>query len=153
MAQSGVLHRVLPGADAPSLTRLTYLQPEADPVARLAALGGQREGLRLSRADARRVETLREAAESGEGPGALGYRLGEADAIAATLLRAALTETVPPEHAASQAAHGATQTLPVSADDLMPALSGPSLGARLKELEARWIASGFTLTRQELLGS
>ena len=28
---------------------------------------------------------------------------------------------------------------------------GPALGAKLKELEARWIASGFTLSREQLL--
>jgi poly(A) polymerase len=39
----------------------------------------------------------------------------------------------------------------VKARDLMPELQGPALGARLKELEDRWIASGFRLTRDELL--
>ena len=34
----------------------------------------------------------------------------------------------------------------------MPALNGPELGAKLKELETRWIASNFTLTRAQLLG-
>jgi poly(A) polymerase len=34
----------------------------------------------------------------------------------------------------------------------MPGLQGPALGARLKELEARWIASDFALSREALLG-
>jgi poly(A) polymerase len=30
-------------------------------------------------------------------------------------------------------------------------LQGPALGDRMREIEACWIASGFTLTRAELL--
>ena len=33
----------------------------------------------------------------------------------------------------------------------MPALHGEALGARLKELEARWLASDLTLDREALL--
>ena len=33
----------------------------------------------------------------------------------------------------------------------MPALDGPALGARLLDLQERWIASGFSLTRKDLL--
>ncbi|MFZ9134034.1 MAG: hypothetical protein ACO21B_12585, partial [Gemmobacter sp.] len=40
-----------------------------------------------------------------------------------------------------------------AAADLIPAHEGPALGARLAALEARWIASGFTLTREALLES
>ncbi|MCO6384370.1 CCA tRNA nucleotidyltransferase [Oceanicola sp. 502str15] len=151
MAASGVLHHVLPGADAPTLTRFIHFAPSPDATARLAALGGSRDGLRLSRAEDRRVETLLTAAASLAPPAALAYHHGEADALAAIRLRAAQTETVPPENAASEARHGAAQTFPVAAADLMPQLSGPALGARLKELESRWIASGFTLGREELL--
>ncbi|TKA95670.1 CCA tRNA nucleotidyltransferase, partial [Cereibacter changlensis] len=46
----------------------------------------------------------------------------------------------------------AAAKLPVSAADLMPALQGAALGARLREIEARWIASGFRLSREALLG-
>ena len=45
----------------------------------------------------------------------------------------------------------AAAVLPVKAADLMPDLLGPELGAKLKQIEARWIASNFTLTRDELL--
>ena len=40
---------------------------------------------------------------------------------------------------------------PVTAADLMPALQGEALGARLKELESRWLASGLALSREDLL--
>ena len=33
----------------------------------------------------------------------------------------------------------------------MPRLQGAALGAALRAAEARWIASGFTLTRAQLL--
>ena len=43
-------------------------------------------------------------------------------------------------------------TLPVTPADLMAlGLSGPALGDRLREIERRWIASGFTLSRADLL--
>ncbi|QDC07975.1 CCA tRNA nucleotidyltransferase [Oceanicola sp. D3] len=151
MDASGVLHRVLPGADAPTLARFIHFAPTPDAIARLAALGGSREGLRLSRAEERRVETLLTAAASLAPPAALGYRFGAEDGLAALYLRAAQIETIPPENAQSDVEFGASQTFPVTANDLMPELTGPALGARLKELEARWIASGFQLTRKELL--
>ena len=37
------------------------------------------------------------------------------------------------------------------AADLPETLKGPAIGARLREVEARWIASGFTLDRAALL--
>ena len=151
MAQAGILLRILPGADAPTLTRFIHFLPAPDPVARLAALGGDRSGLRLSRAEARRADLLTDAAARLAPPAELGYRHGADDGLAATLLRAAQTETVPPQNAVEDAARGATQTFPLNAADLMPDYTGPALGARLAELESRWIASGFTLTRQQLL--
>ena len=59
-----------------------------------------------------------------------------------------------PDPAAEEAlARGAAARLPITAADLIPAYEGAALGARLAALEARWIASGFTLTRQDLLES
>jgi len=67
-------------------------------------------------------------------------------------VRAAATGSPPPADAHDSIARGAAAEFPLSARDLMPDLTGPALGARLKELEARWIASGFTLDREQLLG-
>jgi len=39
----------------------------------------------------------------------------------------------------------------LKAADLMPDYQGPALGKRLAELEDRWIASGFSLTKAQLL--
>ncbi|MFT3690039.1 CCA tRNA nucleotidyltransferase [Paenirhodobacter sp.] len=150
MQATGILSRVLPGADARALAPLVHLETGADPLRRLAVLGGEdaAKGLRLSKSEARRLERLRAGALSGDPPEVLGYRLG-AEAADAALIRAALLGEAPP--APDRIAFGAAQRLPVAAADLMPALSGPALGARLREIEARWIASGFRLTRAELL--
>ncbi|MGR3792713.1 CCA tRNA nucleotidyltransferase [Vannielia sp. SX4] len=151
MAASGVLHRVIPGADAPTLARFLHFAPNSEATARLAALGGERDGLRLPRAHERGIEMHVTAASSMSSASELGYRFGSETGLDAILLRAAQTETLPPKNAGEEARKGAGQTFPIKAADLMPKFSGPELGARLKALEARWIASGFELTREELL--
>ena len=49
-----------------------------------------------------------------------------------------------------EVARGEAADFPVRAVDLAP-LTGPALGQRLAELRDRWIASGFTLDRRDLL--
>lgn len=157
MRQLGVLARVLPGSDPRALGPLVHLEKDtgtpADPVVRLAALGGDgpAEALRLSRAQSRRLEKLRAAATGGQGPGALGYRIGAEDAMSALVLRWALMETASDPDARAAAEHGAAQRFPVGSADLMPRYEGAALGAKLSELEARWIDSGFALDRDALL--
>ncbi|MFC5739045.1 CCA tRNA nucleotidyltransferase [Sinirhodobacter huangdaonensis] len=156
MATTGILPHVLPGADPAALAPLVHLEAgqPADPIRRLAVLGGTdpAERLRLSKPEARRLERLREGALSGAGPAVLGYRLGARDGLDAVLLQAALTGTPLAETSRNRVDFGAAQRFPVQAADLMPALQGAALGARLKELEARWIGSGFALDRAALLG-
>ena len=152
MEQAGVLRVILPGATAHSLPALVHLEAEPDPVVRLAVLGGDPGAhLRLSRAEARRLDALKRAAREDEGPAALGYRLGAADGFAACALRGALTAHPLPPGAAEEAARGAQAEFPVSARDLMGEAQGPDLGRRLKALERRWIESGFRLSREDLL--
>jgi poly(A) polymerase len=156
MATTGILPHVLPDADPAALAPLVHLEAglPADPIRRLAVLGGTdpAERLRLSKPEARRLERLREGALSGAGPAVLGYRLGARDGLDAVLLQAALTGMPPAETSRNRVEFGAAQRFPVQAADLMPALQGAALGARLKELETRWIASGFALDRAALLG-
>ncbi|MCU0815142.1 MAG: CCA tRNA nucleotidyltransferase [Cypionkella sp.] len=153
MAQAGILIRVLPGAEARVLPPFLHLEGVAelspDPIARLAALGGDapEEALRLSRAESRRMSALQAAAVSTLTPGALGYRL-KADGRVALVLRAALLEQ--PLAGLAEAELGAVARFPLRAADL-PGLQGAALGAGLKALESRWIDSGFTLTRDDLL--
>lgn len=153
MAATGVLSRVLPGADARTIAPLVHLEgPETPPawLRRLVALGGDVAGLRLSKAEARdHAETL--AAVSGAaGAAELGYRHGAGIARDAVLIRAA--SGLPPGKGwRDEIATGAAAEFPLRAADLMPGYSGAALGQRLKDLEMRWIASGFTLSREQLL--
>jgi poly(A) polymerase len=157
MSASGVMLRLLPGAASHLIAVLVHVEQAAglppDPIRRLAALAGQVAGtiLRLSNAETARLTRLTDAMASYAGPGELGYRLGLGDALDVLALRAALaTREIDPQ-AIDTAALGAKRNLPVRAADLMPGLQGPALGARLKEIERRWIASEFTLTREDLL--
>lgn len=157
MQAAGVLHGVLPGSDARGLTLLVHLESETntapDAILRLAALGGDAvaERLRLSRAEARRLDLLRAVAAETMQAAELGYRHGAEDGRAVLLLRAALLEMPWRACDTEDLAQGAEARFPVTAADLMPTYSGPALGARLQELEQAWIASGFTLTRDDLL--
>ncbi|NHX28251.1 CCA tRNA nucleotidyltransferase, partial [Escherichia coli] len=125
----------------------------ADPIRRLAVLGGQgvAKALRLSRDEARRLDRLRDAIGSVDGAAGLGYRLGADEARDALLLRGALFAQPLPDGWQDGVARGVAAVFTVKAADLMPGLQGPALGARLKALEDRWIASGFALGRDDLL--
>jgi poly(A) polymerase len=71
--------------------------------------------------------------------------------VDALLLRAAVLEQPLKPGSLQDARRGADARFPITAADLMPALQGAVLGARLKDLEARWLASDLTLGREELL--
>ncbi len=153
MSHAGILTRILPGADPRGLAPLVHLEAGEDPrwLRRLAVLGGDTSDLRLSKAEMRDLSALRAAVESPATPAALGWRLGEHLARDAILARAALLESPLPGNWRVEATRGAKARFPVTAADLMPALQGEALGARLKQLEARWLASDLALTREELL--
>jgi poly(A) polymerase len=153
MAQSGVLALVLPGADLRALAPLVHLDTAEPPrwLRRLAVLGGDTEDLRLSKTEARDLAALRAAIGSPDTPAALGWRLGEPLATDALLTREALLEIPLPANWKSEAQRGAHSRFPITAADLMPALEGEALGARLKQLENRWLASDLTLSRGDLL--
>ncbi|MGB3314102.1 MAG: CCA tRNA nucleotidyltransferase [Albidovulum sp.] len=155
MQATGVLARILPGADAKPLAPLVHLEAPYAPdwLRRLAALGGQdyAEALRLSRDEARRFDILRDGIGNAAGAAELAYRHGADLARDITFLRGAIFETPLVPGWEDAIALGAGATFPLRAADLMPDLSGPALGTRMKELEARWIASGFKLSREQLL--
>ncbi|EAR53067.1 polyA polymerase family protein [Oceanicola granulosus HTCC2516] len=157
MEACGALAQVLPGAGAGQLAVLVDLEERAGLAPgwprRLAALGGQDAdtALRLSKDEAKRLRTLREALGSEAGPGELGYRLGAAVALDVLALRGAMeVRPVAPEDA-DATRHGAKQTFPLTAADLIDRHQGPALGQALRDAEARWIASGFALGREALL--
>lgn len=154
MRACGALGQILPGADLRALAPLVHLDAavEPDPIRRLAAIGAAdaTQRLRLSKDEARRLQTLTQTIGSTERPGELAYRHGANLARDTVLLRAALLEMPLPPDAETAIARGAAAKFPVRAADL-PGLSGRDLGQRLKALEERWIASDFGLSRAQLL--
>lgn len=157
MQAAWVLAAILPGADARALAPLVHLEAQTgialDPIRRLAALGGVDVAarLRLSRTEARRLDRLRDGIADAMPPAELGYRLGATDGGDIVLLRAVCLGGPLAPDALDEVRRGAAAVFPVRAADLMPGLGGPALGRRLAEIEARWIASGFSLTREDLL--
>lgn len=155
MTRSGVLARILPGADPKPIAYLHDLERDADPdwLRRLAALGGEdvADRLRLSKAEARELAGLRDAIGNMQSPAVIGWRLGAKRGTDALLVRAAVLGIGLQPQAMRDVERGAAATFPITAGDLMPALQGEALGARLKELEGRWLASDLTLTREALL--
>ncbi|MEQ8901044.1 MAG: CCA tRNA nucleotidyltransferase [Roseovarius sp.] len=157
MQMTGVLSAILPRADARPLAPLVHLESETNTapnaLRRLAALGGEDipDRLRLSRAEARRLTLLLNGASATLPSAEIGYRYGVTDGMDILLLRAALLDTPLDPKASDILKRGATATFPVKPADLMPDYTGPALGQRLQELEDRWIASGFTLSREDLL--
>ena len=155
MAQSGVLTRILPGGDASKLAVLVHLEADlaVDSLRRLALLGGQdvAVALRLSKKQAKQLENLRDGMGSSATIGELAYRLGADQARNIAILRAVMFETPVPDGLERQIDAGAAAKFPIKPVDLMPGITGPALGDKLRELETRWIASGFILTREELL--
>jgi poly(A) polymerase len=153
MAQSGVLNHILPGADPRALAPLVHLDATEDPrwLRRLAVLGGETEALRLSKAEARDLAALRSALGAPDTPAALGWLLGRDLGADATLARAASLGMPPSPDWQAEVRRGADTPFPITAADLMPGLTGEALGARLKTLQARWLASDLTLDREALL--
>lgn len=158
MERIGVLSHVLPGANPHALGPLIHLADQlglpADPVLRLAAvaLPEQARSLRLSKAQLRDLVALHRVATGPEGPGEMGFRLGETSGLGALALRCAFLEQPVPEHAKDAVIRGANAKFPVRAKDLSAQFSGLALGEKLRALEGEWIASGFTKTKSDLLG-
>lgn len=155
MAQSGILARVIPGGNATALAPLVHHEPALDltpdGVRRLAALGGDTDALRLSKAQARHLAALRTGMGSADIPLHLGQRLGAETAAEVLALRAATLSVPPDPDARARIAEGAAATFPIRAGDLPGHLDGPAIGTALRQLEADWRASDFTLTREALL--
>ena len=153
MASCGVLTQVIPGADSGALAILVHVEGLAglapDAIRRLAVIGGMdvAANLRLSKSDAARRDLI----VSGQPNATLAYREGAEVAINSLAVEAASLQQEIDAKQIDLARFAAEQVFPVKAADLMPAFTGPALGAALKKAEVRWIASDFTLTKDELL--
>ena len=148
-AMEETLAIVLPGAAplGPLLEREAEMGLAPDPIRRLAATGAPADHLRLSKAQFAKLHSIRQAAASPLAEAA--YRYGT-DAARSSL---AMAESPLPSDWRSTVAEAAQAEFPVKAADLIAAgvKPGPEIGAKLKVLEARWIAASFTLTKSELL--
>lgn len=142
MAQTGILARVLPGADPRALAPLVHLEAleQEGPrwQRRFAVLGGVVEGLRLSRAETAAIATIRDETGTGHSPAALAFLHGPQIAADILLARAATLESPLPHAWRNEVARGAQASFPLRAADLAP-LSGPALGKRLNALKSQWI--------------
>ncbi|MBY5933378.1 CCA tRNA nucleotidyltransferase [Tateyamaria omphalii] len=156
MQQTGVLGRLLPGAVSEFLGPLVHLEQVtgavADPMARLAALGGDAVDtrLRLSRRDQRHLDSIRTLSVSADTPKVIGHIGGREAGRGAVLLNAAYSGMPVDGDALRDVDTGANTTFPISAKDL-PHLSGAELGAELKRLKDLWLASDLTKDKDVLL--
>ncbi len=150
MQVSGVLARVLPGADARCVPVLVHV--EGDVTARwqrrLAVLGGDRAGLRLSRDEVRDVQAAVDGIGSAQTIAAIAWLHGADVAGDVALARAAVFETAVADWQAD-VARGVSAKFPVSSVDLAP-LAGPALGKRLRALQAKWLQSDLTMGKDDL---
>ena len=157
MAATGLLERVLPGATPGLLPRLERLEHEfeapPDPLRRLAAIGGDAGSLRLDRRSAATLRRLSTEFGPETVPEALGYRFGIQDGLGIALLRAARTGSAPPGDLQGRLRAGARQQFPVKAAHLPAELEGEAIGNALRELEGRWLESGFSMTGDELVAT
>lgn len=157
MQAAGVLMRVLPGADSASLAVLVHheaaLDVVADPLRRLAVLGALEADsrLRLSRAESAKLDLLQRLTGDTSGLAEVAWRHGADCARDVALLRAAALGEEIAFDLDAQIELGVAAVFPVAAADLMPDFTGAALGAKLAELEAQWIASGFSLDKAALL--
>lgn len=155
MAQAGILARVLPGSDARALAPLVHLEGDLPPrwQRRLAVIGGETlaDALRLPRADSVSIGRVRDEIGTAKTSAALGWKLGLEEAQDVVQCRAALFEQPLPPDWRAEIRRGTRASFPVTAADLMPALQGPALGAKLRQIESRWLASDLTLTKAQLL--
>lgn len=154
MAQTGVLAKVLPGADARLVAPLVEVEQGLPPrwLRHLAALGGDAPAIRwrLSKAEAKALADIFAAMAL---PSLIeaGYRLGEAAAVDALLVQSASIGAPVDPAVISRIKDAAKQVFPLKAPYVMDRIPpGKALGQELKRLEKLWIDSGFTLSAAAL---
>lgn len=157
MAQTGVLQIILPATDLRFVLLTIHTAQEMDIapdwLGRLVALGGEGapDRLRLSKAEQKRYGQIHAGAYGETALLETAFEHGADVAIQSCLIQCALAEQMPDRAYLDVLRHAAMQVFPVTAADLMPAYSGPALGARLSRLKSAWIASGFSLSKAELV--
>lgn len=154
MERSGILAHILPGASTKYLPILVHIEQngQINWLTRLAVLGGQnvRDNLRLTNVEDTQLKATLQTIEIGVRPSVSAFEHGREVAVSAALALAALTESHPPADLMAEVERGAAAVFPVRASDL-PDLQGKALGDRLKKLRADWVASDFSLTKEDML--
>lgn len=169
MEEAGVLAIVLPGASASLLPGLCAVEAgeglAADPMRRLMALIPRRRTETSAVASALRLSNEESARLHAWADPALGhvlsldaarraeafYRFGAPAVIDRALIEAA-SGSGEVADILTAAASWQRPVFPLGGEDaLASGLKGPEIGQRLRALEEDWIASGFRLTREELL--
>jgi len=160
MFASGVLAQILPGADPQYIAPLVHLEQTGEIPAswprRLAALGGENhvKRLRLSKAEAKRLNAMTTAMQSGDATKVMAYRFGADAALGAKMIEAATLSSPLREELREHIAEGAKATFPVKAADLIGRIgAGPHLGAELNRLESLWVNADFKPSKKALLQS
>ena len=159
MRSTGVLQNIIAGADDRLLSLFVHLETEnglpSDTIGRLAILGGQdvQHQLRLSNQQTKTYETLRACMANTMPPHELGYRYSEHIALISIALRAASFETPISKLDLYSAKQGALAQFPLSGQDLKDRFQDAELGRVLKDCEANWIASEFSLSKEDLLNN
>jgi poly(A) polymerase len=155
MSATGVLMRVLAGADPKFIAPIVHIEQGAARgwIARLALLGGQdpTANLRLSRAES--VQLAAVMADLGETltAAALGWRHGVQRGGDILHARAALMGQELPADWQAHLHRGAEATCPIAAADYMPRLMGPELGRALQAATNAWLRSDLRASRDDLL--
>lgn len=152
MANTGVLDRVLPGADLRLLPRLLRAEEEPDWITRALMIGTECGRLRLSTADEGAIAATEAALMRAEDGVRRALRYGAEAAHRAAEIEAAILHRKVPDAVREDIARCGAAEFPLKAADLMPPLSpGPDLGAALARLREDWIQSGAKLNRAALL--
>ena len=154
METSGVLSHILTGSSAKFIAILVHIEQYAqiDWMTRLIVLGGtdQVNALRLTKVEGGKLRAILRMIETGMRPSAAAFEYGGDVARSGALATAALCESVPPTDLESEILRGLAAKFPVQSQDLAP-LKGKALGDALRKARERWIASGFELSKEELL--
>lgn len=159
------IHRLVAAEQAEGWSPEALFRLEAILPPHRARIDALAERLRLSRAEAARLHAWADASDpdpatSDERFEQVLYRSGTEGAR--DRLRHALARELDKQnveaaeglrHLAALAERWRAPAFPLSGKDLVAAgiEPGPAVGKRLKELEARWVESGFSLSREDLL--
>ena len=153
MAASGILYSVLPGASETALSLLAHneerINLEPDPLRRLAVLGGENlpQRLRLSKKQSKMLATFSNLQMSAQ---EAGYWFGS-NGLSYLCVQAAMLGQEIDIESVVLAKRAALEVFPVNSQDLVARYKGAELGAKLRMAEESWIASGFSLTKEQLL--